>query len=78
MARESCISGQGEEIVTFAREELEHYLSLAGDTFQPPRIVVDKEYAKQCFPDETNGLKPDGFVIGKKNGEVMIGAIRCV
>ncbi|MFR3483045.1 MAG: alpha-glucuronidase family glycosyl hydrolase [Clostridia bacterium] len=75
MARESCISGQGEEIVTFAREELEHYLSLAGDTFQPPRIVVDKEYAKQCFPDETNGLKPDGFVIGKKNGEVMIGAI---
>lgn len=75
MARESCINGQGEEIVTFAKEELEHYLALAGDSFQPPRIVVDKEYAKQCFPDEINGLKPDGFVIGKKNGEVMIGAI---
>ena len=43
MARESCIGGQGEEIVAFAREELKHYLALAGDSFEPPRIVVDKE-----------------------------------
>ena len=75
MARESCIGGQGEEIVAFAREELKHYLALAGDSFEPPRIVVDKEYGRQCFPDETNGLKPDGFVIGRKNGEVVIGAL---
>ena len=64
----------GPQIVAFAREELVHYQSVVGNSFAGPKVVVDREMAQKAFPEEMKSLVADGFVIGWKEGQVIIGA----